>query len=130
MANRVEPGKRPRSSMSPTLVFDKQTGQLLMSLGSPGGAFIIHFTAKTLYGTLHWGLIAQQAINLPNFGSLNGPTLLEAKRCPASTVAELKARAHTVIEMPMASGVQAIERTANGYFGGADPRREGLVLGD
>jgi gamma-glutamyltranspeptidase/glutathione hydrolase len=130
VANRVEPGKRPRSSMSPTLVFDKQTGQLLMSLGSPGGAFIIHFTAKTLYGTLHWGLNTQQAINLPNFGSLNGPTLLEAKRFPASTVAELKARAHTVIEMPMASGLQAIERTATGYFGGADPRREGLVLGD
>jgi gamma-glutamyltranspeptidase/glutathione hydrolase len=130
VANRVEPGKRPRSSMSPTLVFDKQTGQLLMSLGSPGGAFIIHFTAKTLYGSLHWGLNTQQAINLPNFGSLNGPTLLEAKRFPASTVADLKAREHTVIEIPMASGLQAIERTATGYFGGADPRREGLVLGD
>ena len=130
VANRVEPGKRPRSSMAPTLVFDKQTGQLLMSAGSPGGAFIIHFTAKTLYGTLNWGLNAQQAIDLPNFGSLNGPTLLEEKRFPAATVTTLKARDHTVVELPMPSGLQAIERTATGYFGGADPRREGIVLGD
>ena len=74
IANRVQPGKRPRSSMAPTLVFDKATGQLVMSGGSPGGALIIHFTAKTLYGVLNWGLMPQQAINLPNFGSLNGPT--------------------------------------------------------
>jgi gamma-glutamyltranspeptidase/glutathione hydrolase len=130
VANRVEPGKRPRSSMAPTLVFDKQTGKLVMSAGSPGGALIIHFTAKTLYGTLNWGLNAQQAINLPNFGSLNGPTVLEAGRFPAATVEALKAREHTVAEVPMASGLQAIERTAQGYFGGADPRREGVVLGD
>ena len=66
--------------MAPTLVFDKASGQLVMSAGSPGGALIIHFTAKTLYGMLHWGLNAQQAIDLPNFGSMNGPTLLEEKR--------------------------------------------------
>lgn len=130
IANRVEPGKRPRSSMSPTLVFDKATGQLLMSGGSPGGALIIHYTAKMLTGTLHWGLNAQQAINLPNFGSLNGPTLLEAKRFPASTVDALKARGHEVREMDMTSGLQAIERTPTGWFGGADPRREGVVMGD
>ena len=58
MANRVQPGKRPRSSMAPTLVFDKATGELVMSGGSPGGALIIHYTAKTLYGVLNWGLIA------------------------------------------------------------------------
>ena len=130
IANRVEPGKRPRSSMSPTLVFDKATGQLLMSGGSPGGALIIHYTAKLLTGTLHWGMDAQQAISLPNFGSLNGPTLLEAKGFPASTVDALKARGHDVREMDMTSGLQAIERTPTGWFGGADPRREGLVLGD
>ena len=82
MANRVQPGKRPRSSMSPTLVFDKSDGRLLMSLGSPGGAAIIHFTAKTLVGTLDWGLDAQRAIDLPNFGSFNGPTVLEKGRFP------------------------------------------------
>lgn len=130
VANRVEPGKRPRSSMSPTLVFDKATGQLVMSGGSPGGALIIHFTAKTLYGVLHWGLNTQQAIDLPNFASLNGPTLLEEKRFDAATLSAMKARGHTVLEIPMPSGLQAIQRTPGGYFGGADPRREGVVLGD
>jgi gamma-glutamyltranspeptidase/glutathione hydrolase len=130
IANRVEPGKRPRSSMSPTLVFDKATGQLLMSGGSPGGAAIIHYTAKLLAGTLHWGLNAQQAIDLPNFGTLGGPTLLEAQRFDRSTVDALKARGHEVREMEMTSGLQAIERTPKGWFGGADPRREGVVLGD
>ena len=130
IANRVEPGKRPRSSMSPTLVFDKNTGQLLMSGGSPGGALIIHYTAKLLTGTLHWGLNAQQAIDLPNFGSLGGPSMLEAQRFNSSTVDALKARGHTVREMEMTSGLQAIERTPSGWFGGADPRREGVVLGD
>ena len=130
VANRVEPGKRPRSSMSPTLVFDKPTGQLLMSGGSPGGALIIHYTAKLLTGTLHWGLNAQQAIDLPNFGSLGGPTLLEAQRFDRSTVDALQARGHEVREMDMTSGLQAIERTSSGWFGGADPRREGVVAGD
>ena len=130
IANRVEPGKRPRSSMSPTLVFDKTTGQMLMSGGSPGGAAIIHYTAKLLTGTLHWGLNAQQAIDLPNFGSLGGPTMLEAQRFDRSTVDALKARGHEVREMEMTSGLQAIERTPSGWFGGADPRREGVVRGD
>jgi gamma-glutamyltranspeptidase / glutathione hydrolase len=130
VANRVQPGKRPRSSMSPTLVFDKATGQLVISGGSPGGALIIHYTAKTLYATLHWGLSAQQAINLPNFGSTNGPTLLEANRFPPATVDALKERGHEVLELDMTSGLQAIQKTATGYFGGADPRREGVVMGD
>jgi gamma-glutamyltranspeptidase / glutathione hydrolase len=130
IANRVEPGKRPRSSMSPTLVFDKATGQLLMSGGSPGGAFIIHFTAKTLYGMLHWGLNAQQAIDLPNFGTLGGPLMLEDKRFEADTANALKGRGHTVLTVPLTSGLQAIQRTPSGWFGGADPRREGIVLGD
>jgi gamma-glutamyltranspeptidase/glutathione hydrolase len=130
IANRVEPGKRPRSSMSPTLVFDKATGQLLMSGGSPGGAAIIHYTAKLLTGTLHWGLNAQHAIDLPNFGTLGGPTFLEAQRFDRSTVDALKARGHEVREMEMTSGLQAIERTPKGWFGGADPRREGVVQGD
>ena len=130
IANRVEPGKRPRSSMSPTLVFDADTNALLMSGGSPGGALIIHYTAKTLWGTLNWGLNAQQAINLPNFGSTNGPTVLEEKRFPATTVEALKAMGHEVREITMTSGLQAIQKTPSGYFGGADPRREGVVLGD
>ena len=133
VANRVQPGKRPRSSMAPTLVFDKATGHLVMSAGSPGGAQIIHFTAKTLQGVLGWGLTPQQAINLPNFGSLNGPTLLEAQRFPPATVQSLQARGAEVREMEMTSGLQAITRgEAHGkvfWFGGADPRREGVVMG-
>ena len=130
IANRVQPGKRPRSSMSPTLVFDAASGALRMSAGSPGGAAIIHFTAKTLLGTLTFGLDAQRAIDLPNFGSLNGPTLLERGRFDAATVDALKARGHAVQEVEMTSGLQAIERTPSGWFGGADPRREGIAMGD
>ena len=130
IANRVQGGKRPRSSMAPTLVFDKASGELLMTGGSPGGALIIHYTAKLLYGTLEWGLNAQQAIDLPNFGSLNGPSLLEAQRFPAATLEALQARGAKVLEIPMTSGLQAIEKTPQGWFGGADPRREGVVLGD
>ena len=134
IANRVQPGKRPRSSMAPTLVLDKASGQVLMSGGSPGGALIIHYTAKTLYGTLQWGLTPQQAINLPNFGSLNGPSLLEEKRFPPATVEQLRTRGAEVREMNMTRGLQALTRgQAHGqpvWFGGADPRREGVVMGD
>jgi gamma-glutamyltranspeptidase/glutathione hydrolase len=130
VANRVEPGKRPRSSMSPVLVFDRKTGQLLLSAGSPGGAFIIHFTTKTLLGVLNWGLSPQQAINLPNFGSLGGPLFLEQERFGAATMADLRARGHTVVETPLPSGLQALQRQSTGLLGGADPRREGIVLGD
>lgn len=134
IANRVEPGKRPRSSMAPTLVFDKASGRLLMSGGSPGGALIIHYTAKTIYGILNWGLTPQQAINLPNFGNLNGPTLLEEKRFTSTTIDNLRARGAEVREMNMTSGLQAITRSeVHGkpmWLGGADPRREGVVMGD
>ena len=130
VANRVQPGKRPRSSMSPTLVFDAGSGRLLMTLGSPGGPAIIHFTAKTLLGTLQWGLDAQRAIDLPNFGSFNGPTVLEAGRFPVATVQALRELGHEVVETELTSGLQAIQRIAGGWFGGADPRREGVVRGD
>ena len=134
VANRVESGKRPRSSMAPTLVFDKGTGAVLMSGGSPGGALIIHFVAKTVYGVLNWGMAPQTAINLPNFASLNGPTVLEEKRFPPTTIDALKARGHEVREANMTSGLQAISRSPNqarpAWLGGADPRREGIVMGD
>lgn len=130
VANRIEPGKRPRSSMSPTLVFDARSGELLMTLGSPGGSFIIHFTGRTLLGTLAWGLDAQRAINLPHFGSTGGPVFLEKGRFPPATVQALRERGHTVQEVELTSGLQAIQRTPTGWFGGADPRREGIVMGD
>ncbi|HSM22274.1 MAG TPA: gamma-glutamyltransferase family protein [Rubrivivax sp.] len=130
VANRLQPGKRPRSSMSPTLVFDARSGRLLMSLGSPGGPAIIHFTARTLLGTLAWGLEAQRAIEGPNFGNFKGPTVLEAGRFPAATVEALRARGHSVVESELTSGLQVIQRTPGGWHGGADPRREGVVRGD
>lgn len=130
IANRVEPGKRPRSSMSPTLVFDSDSGELLMSGGSPGGAMIIHYTAKLLYATLNLGLTPQEAIDLPNFGSLNGPTLLEEQRFTPDFVHALESRGHTVREIGLSSGLQAIQNRHGTYVGGADPRREGRVMGE
>lgn len=131
IANRVEPGKRPRSSMSPTLVFDKATGQLVLSTGSPGGALIIHYVAKTLYATLQWHLPPQEAINMPNFGVLEGtPLLLETNRFSSHTRSALQASGHTVLQTPLTSGVQMIRKTTAGLQGGTDPRREGVVMGD
>ncbi len=131
VANRVEPGKRPRSSMAPTLVFERDSSRLVLSAGSPGGALIPHYLGKTLYGTLHWSLTPQQAADLPNFGSLNGPTLLERGRFPATTLDALRQRGHELVETDMTSGVQLLQREENGgWLGGADPRREGVVLGD
>jgi gamma-glutamyltranspeptidase / glutathione hydrolase len=130
IANRVEAGKRPRSSMSPTLVFDKATGQLAASVGSPGGELIIHYVAKTLYGMLNWQLSPQDAINLPNFAVMDRTIVLEKDRFPAATIEALKARGHFVVESPLTSGLQGIQKTPVGWLGGADPRREGVVLGD
>lgn len=130
IANRVQPLKRPRSSMSPTLVIDERDGRLLLSVGSPGGGMIIHFTAKMLVATQQWGLNVQEAINLPNFVQVVGPLWLESGRYPASMVEQLKALGHTIDERELTSGIQAIERTASGWFGGADPRREGVVRAD
>ena len=134
VANRVQPGKRPRSAMSPTIVFDKKTGKLVLAVGSPGGPAIINYVAKTLVGTLDWGLNMQQAIALPNFGSRNGPTELEAGRFPQATVDALKARGHKVQQTEQNSGLHGIMRMSiHGepwWFGGADPRREGVAKGD
>ena len=130
VANRVQPGKRPRSSMTPLLVFDRGTGQLRMTLGSPGGSDIINYVGKVLIGTLDWGLDVQAAITLPNVGSRNGPTELEAGRVDTALGAALEARGHEVRYVAKTSGVQAIERTPTGWFAGADPRREGTARGD
>jgi gamma-glutamyltranspeptidase/glutathione hydrolase len=131
IANRVEPGKRPRSSMSPTLVFDGESGELVASLGSPGGAAIIHYTAKTLIAMLDWGLDAQEALNLPHAITLGGPVFLEQGGYPAATLEALNSLGHEASERELVSGLQALQVTEDGsIFGGADPRREGVVLGD
>jgi gamma-glutamyltranspeptidase/glutathione hydrolase len=115
-------------------VFDKGTHRLVLATGSPGGSAIINYVAKVLVGTLDWKLDVQQAISLPNLGSRNGPTELEAGRVSRAVVAQLKARGHDIREYEQNSGLQGIQRrTVDGkqqWFGGADPRREGVVLGD
>ena len=128
VANRVEPGKRPRSSMAPTIVYDA-TGRVYMVAGSPGGSAIINYVTKTLVGVLDWGLDPQRAIDLPNFGSGNGPTELEANTSVAALAPKLRALGHEVSVMEHTSGLHAIVRTKRGWIGGADPRREGTVKG-
>jgi len=130
VANRVEPGKRPLSAMAPTLVFSQASGELVASLGSPGGSQIIGYVNKALVGLLDWRLDPQQASNLPNFGSRNAGTEVEAGLISPALVRQLTAWGHEVTPMTMTSGMQIIQRTGAGWAGGADPRREGVALGD
>ncbi|MFK0310859.1 gamma-glutamyltransferase [Pseudomonas sp. NPDC090233] len=130
VANRVEPGKRPLSAMAPTLVFARDSGELVASLGSPGGSQIIGYVNKALIGLLDWQLNPQQASNLPNFGSRNAGTEVEADLTSPALIRQLATWGHEVTPMVMTSGMQIIQRTAEGWSGGADPRREGVALGD
>ncbi|MGB8338193.1 MAG: gamma-glutamyltransferase [Burkholderiales bacterium] len=128
VANRVAPGKRPRSNMTPVLIFDAKN-DLVGVVGSPGGSTIINYVAKTVIGILDWKLNMQQAIDLPNFGSRNGPTELEQGTDIENISAALKAMGHEVKLMEMNSGLHGILRTKNGWQGGADLRREGVAKG-
>ena len=128
-ANEVAPGKRPRSSMAPTIVFDSQ-GAVRLAVGSPGGPNIINYVAKALVAMLDWRFDAQAAAAAPNFGSRNGPTLLEAGAFYEAMKGPLEARGHAVEANPLTSGVHAVERVPGGWRGGADPRRDGAVRGD
>ena len=149
IANRVAAGKRPRSSMAPTLVF-RQTatgarGEFRLATGSPGGATIIQYVTKTLVGFADWGLDAQQATSMVAFGAANSATTNVGGEHPNvdttnnaandTLVAGLRALGHTVNTGAQSSGIGTIVRRSNpqGYYfleGGADPRREGVVLGD
>lgn len=145
VANRVAGGKRPRSSMAPTLVFlrnaDGSRGDLVMVTGSPGGGTIIQFVAKTLVATLDWNLNAQQAVAFPHIGASNSPTTAlegghpDTLGAPGLALqAELEAMGHTVRRNAAGSGLSSIVKmSAEGqavWVGGADPRRENLALGD
>ena len=148
IANRVAANKRPRSSMAPTLVFktaaDGTIGDFVMGTGSPGGSTIIQYVVKTLVGALDWGLDAQQTTSMIDFGAANSPTTnvggehpnVNATNNGASDplVVGLRSMGHTVSVSAQSSGIATIiRRPLNGatvLTGGADPRREGVVLGD
>lgn len=128
VANRLEAGKRPRSSMAPMVVY--RDGQPYMVLGSPGGSAIINYVAKTLVGVLDWNLDIQQAIDLPNMGSRNHQTELEANTPLTELVVPLRAMGHEITVMDFPSGLNGIVIEASGLSGGTDPRREGRVMGE
>lgn len=91
---------------------------------------IINYVAKALVGTLDWGLDIQTAIDLPNFGSRNGPTLIEQASSYEKMIADLSARGHDVQTLQLQSGLHGIERVPGGWRGGADPRRDGAIAGE
>jgi gamma-glutamyltranspeptidase/glutathione hydrolase len=128
IANRVEPRKRPRSSMAPTLVFDRQD-KLIMAIGSAGGSRIINYVTKALVAVLDWQLDPQQAIAMPNLGNRNNTAELEAQTSMTDLKPSLEALGHTVVEAEQISGSHAILATDRGLFGGADPRRDGIAIG-
>ncbi|MBC7414516.1 MAG: gamma-glutamyltransferase [Herminiimonas sp.] len=134
VANRVQPGKRPRSAMAPTIVLERRTGHVALVVGSPGGPAIINYVAKVLVGMMDWGLPVQEAVDLPNFGSRNGPTELERGRFSPEQIVGLRVRGHVLRIANQTSGLHAISRIEiHGepwWMGGADSRREGSVEGE
>jgi gamma-glutamyltranspeptidase/glutathione hydrolase len=133
VANRVQGGKRPLSSMSPTMVLDAD-GRLRLVVGSPGGTRIIGFVAQSIVGVVDWRLDAQQAVAAPHFLAEDGPVELEQGTPVAAHEAALEALGHRVSVTSMNSGLHAItiDYTPRGrvLMGGVDPRREGSALGD
>jgi gamma-glutamyltranspeptidase/glutathione hydrolase len=127
--NEVAPRKRPRSSMAPTIVFDRD-GAVRLAVGSPGGPFIIGYVAKALLGTLGSGLSLPEAVRLPNLANRNGPTELELGTVLEDAAPALRARGHEVVSRELTSGLHGVERIPGGWRGGADPRRGGSALGE
>ncbi|TWG49300.1 gamma-glutamyltransferase [Aminobacter sp. J44] len=128
VANRVEPGKRPRSSMSPTIVL--RDGKPVLLTGSPGGAAIINYTALSLVAILDWGVDPQEAIDLRHVTNLNGRTSVEEGDGAEELAAGLTALGHEVAIINLNSGLHVIQISDDGLIGAADKRREGVVMGD
>lgn len=128
LANAAAPNKRPRSSMSPVIITDRE-GELQMVIGSPGGSSIIGYVARTTIGILDWNMPVQDAINLSNITARFSPANLEPARLPAGVGEELTRRGWEFRDVTglEESGIHAIRVRPNGFEGGADPRREGIV---
>ncbi len=129
VANRVQPGKRPRSSMSPTLVFNRQGG-LEAVLGSAGGGRIIGHVAQALVALLDWNLPPDQAAALPHVAALNDRLELEADTSAADLAPALQQRGFPVEVRPNFSGLNILRATTGGWLGASDPRREGVALAE
>lgn len=127
VANRVEPGKRPRSSMSPTIVM--KDGKPLLAIGSPGGSQIIGYVAQALIAYVDWGMDVGEVVAMPHLINRFGPYDLEAGTDAEKFAAPLQALGYEVKASEMNSGLHAIEITADGLKGAADPRREGIAVG-
>ena len=128
IANRVEPGKRPRSSMSPTIVL--KDGAPVLVVGSPGGSRIIGYVAKTIIGHIDWGLDVQAAIDQPHLVNRFGTYDLEADTAATTLETPLQELGFETNVRGLTSGLHAIAVTDAGLVGGADNRREGIALGD
>lgn len=128
VANRVEAGKRPRSSMSPTIVL--KDGKPVYALGSPGGSQIIPFVAKALIGLIDWDMGIQAAVSMPHLTNRFGTYDLEEGTTAASMAADLEALGYKTAVRELNSGLHGIAIGPDGLTGGADPRREGVALGD
>lgn len=128
VANRIEPGKRPRSSMAPTIVL--KDGKPVLAIGSPGGSRIIPYVANTLIAWLDWDMDIQQAIELPHLVNRFGRYDLEEGTQAETFKSVLSDFGFDVDIRGLNSGLHGIEITLKGLEGGADPRREGLAVGE
>jgi gamma-glutamyltranspeptidase/glutathione hydrolase len=129
VTNRVEGGKRPRSSMSPTVVFNA-AGEPVLLIGSPGGSRIINYVANALVGILDWGMDPQAAVSMGHVVNRNGPTELERGTNATRMATRLDGLGHEVVIRSLESGLHAIQILPDGTLvGGADPRREGVAVG-
>ena len=128
VANRVQPGKRPRSTMTPTMVFDAR-GRLEMLVGSPGGSWIANYVAQVLMLRYLQQLPLQAAVSMPHWGSRNGMTEIERGSTAETLIEPLRLLGHEVRTLDLTSGLHVIERDGAGWVGVADPRREGIAVG-
>ncbi|MCS5596303.1 MAG: gamma-glutamyltransferase family protein [Alphaproteobacteria bacterium] len=127
VANRAEAGKRPRSSMSPTIVFDNNHAPIMV-IGSAGGSRIIGYVAQRLIAMIDWGYSAEQALNMPAILT-RGASVEVEQNFPRALETILRAKGHNIIRKDLNSGLTAIKKSAATYEGAADPRREGIAIG-